>query len=715
VSFSLSPCCPWKKPFMARARECGQKSARLSDTQKSRGYGRSLVAASCGGRLFPHSARGRAMQAGTVTWLGAVVLSAVSPFGPAAAAVDETLEVAEQRAFQAAAERGAASTVRIEVAGETGAAEDRDAGGLSTGLVVGRDGWIVTSSFAVRPGTAGVIVVLPDGSRHAAKVVGGDPSRKVVLLKIEPPRPLVEPEVAAKADMQVGQWTLGLGYGWGGDTPGMAVGVLSAVDRSWGKGVQTDASISPANYGGPLLDIRGRVVGMLAPLAAESAGMVTGSELYDAGIGFAVPLEDIMAALPRMQAGETLAAGILGISYTSRDLMTGAPIIATCHPGSPAAKAGIREGDRILSVDGTAVDRIAAVRHQLAVRYAGDTVRLTLERGEPDQAETLSVEATLVDALPPYRRPMLGILPAPAPEGSPVAVAWVWPEGPAAQAGMVAGDLLESLQSSGDTPRQIQSPDQLRALLASVAVGEDLRLQVRRGDTLVDVPLRTVAASSILPPPDATGGATPSAVRVELLTAPEVANAPVAVIPELEEGVPMGVLIHFGPPQGAVTEADAEPWRAAAGRYGIAVILPGSGESDRWSRDDLPGIARAIESLRSRGTVDPTRIACSGESAGAAFAWLAAETFAGRVHGVALIDGSIPRRSEVPKANPGQPLSVLFGHRAEGWSPEDASRQRQDEKRLDEAAVPHAMLPAPFGPVLPTDDLCRWAGALGVL
>ncbi len=657
----------------------------------------------------------RSGRLAATSWLALTGLLAVAVLPRGAAALDGSLEAAEQRAFQAAAERGAASTVRIEVAGETGAVQDQDAGGTSTGLVVGREGWIVTSSFAVTPATAGVIVVLPDGSRHAAKVVGGDPSRKVVLLKIDPPRPLTEPEMVPKADLRVGQWTLGLGRGWGGDAPSIAVGVLSAVDRSWGRGVQTDASISPANYGGPLLDIRGRVIGMLAPLPAESAGMVTGSELYDAGIGFAVPLEDILAALPRMQSGETLAAGILGISYASRDVMTGPPVIATSHPGSPAAKAGILEGDRIVSVDDTPVDRIAAVRHLLAVRYAGETVRLTLERNEGETTARLSVEATLVDALPPYRRPMLGLLPVAAAEGNPVEVAWVWPEGPAAAAGVVAGDRLESLQTANGQPRPIQSADQLASLLASLAVGEKLSLQVRRGDDLLDLALETVPAACLLPPPDATAAASPAPVRIEPLTAPEVANAPLAVIPELDEGVPMGVLIHFGPPHGAVAEADAEPWRVAAGRYGMAVVLPGSGETDRWSRDDLPGLARALETLRSRGTVDPSRIACSGEAAGATFAWLAAETFAGRIRGVALIDGSIPRRSEVPQAEPGRPLSVLFGHPAEGWAPEDASRQRQDEARLDEALVPHATLPEPFGPVLPTDDLCRWAGAVGIL
>lgn len=625
------------------------------------------------------------------------------------------LEAAEQRAFQEAAEVGGLLTVRIEVAGETGAVEDQDAGGTSTGLVVGRDGWIVTSSFAVTPGTAGVIVVLPDGSRHAARVVGSDPPRKVVLLKIEPPRPLAEPVPAAKAELRVGQWTIGLGRAWGGAEPAVAVGVLSAVDRSWGRGVQTDASVSPANYGGPLLDIEGRVIGMLAPLPAESAGMVTGSELYDAGIGFAVPLDDILAVLPRMQTGETLAEGILGISYASRDVMTGLPVIATSRPGSPAAKAGIREGDQIIAVNDTPVDRIAAVRHQLAVLYAGDTVTLTLQRGAGDQQSTRRVEATLVDALPPYQRPMLGLLPTAVPEGNPVEVGWVFPDGPAAAAGVREGDRLESLQTADGEPTPIESAEQLTALVASLTIGEKLTLGVSRGEDTLSLSMQPVAAECILPPPDSLTVGQPAPVKIEPLTAPEVANPPMAVIPELEEGVPMGVLIHCGPPHGAATEADAETWRAAAARYGMAIVLPGSTEADRWSRDDLPALARAMETLRSRAPVDPSRIACSGQAAGATFAWMIAETFAGRVRGVALIDGSIPRRSEVPKADPGRPLSVLFAHPAEGWQPADASRQRQDEQRLDDALVPHATLPAPFGPVLPTDDLCRWAGAVGIL
>jgi len=72
------------------------------------------------------------------------------------------------------------------------------------------------------------------------------------------------------------------------------VGILSATNRIWGKAVQTDAKISPGNYGGPLIDIRGNVIGILVPLSPQGQGEVAGAEWYDSGIGFAVPLNDML-------------------------------------------------------------------------------------------------------------------------------------------------------------------------------------------------------------------------------------------------------------------------------------------------------------------------------------------------------------------------------------------------------------------------------------
>jgi serine protease Do len=352
----------------------------------------------------------------------------------------EDLPFEEEAAIRAAVARVAPSVVRIEAAGVSatalsGAVEAGPAAGPSTGIVVEEGGWILTTSFAVPEDADEAIVMLPadaagqgpaatpGSKRLVARVVGRDLSRGLVLLRSEETGLPPVTEWVPRAELAVGQWTIAVGRAWSAAIPSMAVGILSATDRSWGRSVQTDASISPANYGGPLVDIAGRVIGILAPLPADTAGMNLGTELYDSGIGFAVPLEDVLRALPRLKAGETLTQGVLGIGYRSRDSFTGEPRIATCRPGSPAAQAGLRPGDLIVAAQGRPVSRISELRHLLAPLYAGDTARLTIERrsgtagGEgseqpPAAAPRIEVEVVLARSLPAWRRPMLGIVPA---------------------------------------------------------------------------------------------------------------------------------------------------------------------------------------------------------------------------------------------------------------------------------------------------------------
>ena len=154
-----------------------------------------------------------------------------------------------------------------------------------------------------------------------------------------------------------------LGRVWNLYEPSAAIGVVSAVGRCWGRAIQTDAAISPVNYGGPLLNIEGRVIGVIAPLPAETAGMSTGTELYDSGVGFAIPIHDIIPLIPRLKDGQMLKPGLLGIGYSTTDPINGRPVVETVRTGSPAAKSGLQSGDLITEINGQSIQRIADIRH----------------------------------------------------------------------------------------------------------------------------------------------------------------------------------------------------------------------------------------------------------------------------------------------------------------------------------------------------------------
>jgi serine protease Do len=336
---------------------------------------------------------------------------------PRAGADEPTL--AEEAAFQAAAERVAAAVVRLEPAVAVDPTADRVMTGPSTGLVVDPDGLILATEFAVPEGTREVVAVLPGGERRIATPLGRDRVRGVVLLRTPPIAGVPPLEPVPRADLRPGQWTIAVGRGWTAAEPGVSVGILSATDRCWGVAVQTDASVSPLTYGGPLVDIGGRVIGLIVPLPADTAGMKRGSDLYDSGIGFAIPLADLLPLVPRMRDGAVLEPGLLGVGYESRDSINGVPTIATVAPRSPAALAGLAGGDRIVAVAGRPVRRIADVRHAIAPLHAGDAITLEVERSADDAVRRVSVSGTLVAAVPPLRRGVAGFVVTTSGRASP--------------------------------------------------------------------------------------------------------------------------------------------------------------------------------------------------------------------------------------------------------------------------------------------------------
>ena len=123
---------------------------------------------------------------------------------------------------------------------------------------------------------ASILVTTPQGKRAAAKIVARDRARMLTLLKINADEKLALPEIAPRGELQVGQYAIAVGRTLDAKTPNLSVGVLSALQRAYGRAVQTDAKVSPANYGGPLVDIRGRVMGVLTPLPVMGEGETAG-------------------------------------------------------------------------------------------------------------------------------------------------------------------------------------------------------------------------------------------------------------------------------------------------------------------------------------------------------------------------------------------------------------------------------------------------------
>lgn len=310
------------------------------------------------------------------------------------AAEPENLAAQEQEAFQKAVEHVAPSVVRIETLSRSGDdALTRMIGGPTSGLIVEPSGLILTSAgpFLSKPGT--ILVQTPDGGRYAGKLLGVDHLRMLALLKIEAPKPLPIPEMLSYKDVRVGVWAIAVGRAFDPLQTNMTVGIVSGLDRIGGKAIQTDAATSPNNYGGPLVDIHGRVLGLVVPLSQKPSETVD-VEWYDSGIGFAIPIEHIMeTVLPRLKKETDLKPGSLGIAFARSDPNTTEPVVVAVAENSPAAKAKIVPGDRIVAINSHPVARLVELEDVFGTFYAGDVITLTFDHdGSRQEARITLVE-----------------------------------------------------------------------------------------------------------------------------------------------------------------------------------------------------------------------------------------------------------------------------------------------------------------------------------
>jgi serine protease Do len=550
------------------------------------------------------------------------------------------LEAREEQVFKQAAAVATPSLVRIEtVGGLDRVGQVLTATGPTTGVIASSDGFIISSAFNFASRPASILVTLSDGRRLPATQIATDRLKMLTLLKVEAEN-LPVPSAAPASSFRVGQWSIALGKTLD-ESASMSVGIVSALNRIWGKAIQTDAKISPVNYGGALVDIEGRVLGILVPLSPQATGEVAGVEWYDSGIGFAIPMVDVFAALDRLKQGKDLVGGLMGITIKGQDIYEGQPTIDRVRYGSPAQQAGLKDGDAIVELDGHPVKRQAQIKHALGSRYAGETVSIKVKRGE----EQLTRELTLVDKLVPYESAWLGVLPvrdgAAKPEAG-VGVRYVIPDSPAALAGLDRGQRILKFNDA-----EVSTGGALLDLVSRIRPTERARLTVQDGDAQHEVEL--------------TLGHMPNGVPLDLRPSPIVPREKDLADKELKTGhftdkmpaheheywayVPEDynpefkyALLVWLHPGGDTMEATLlKNWQTLCDERGIILVAPKAGQIAGWIPDEAEFIKDTVEQFQEKYSIDRTRVVLHSYGGSGAFAYQLAFKHRQMFRGLAMV------------------------------------------------------------------------------
>lgn len=573
---------------------------------------------------------------------------------PAIAQVD-TAELEEQ-AIRAATDAVAPSVVRIEtVGGLERVGKALTSTGPTTGLIVSEDGFVISSAINFIQQPSSILVTLPSGKRATAKIVARDHARMLVLLKVASDDKLPVPVAVPKSEMAVGQSTIAMGRTFEKSGPSLSIGILSALNRIWGRAIQTDAKISPTNYGGPLIDLRGRVLGVLVPLSPQGQeSELAGSEWYDSGIGFAVPLVDINSRLETLKSGKDLRPGLLGISLKQGDIYALPATVAACRADGPAGQAGIKTGDEVIEVDGAPVTRQAQLKHLLGAHYAGDKVKVVVRRG----SERIEATVELTDKMLPFQHPFLGILPIRNDKQPGVLVRYVYPDSPAEKSGIKPGDRLMNM---GTPSVALTDANMLRDLFAISPPGKKLVFEVLRGsETLklevspapalpTETPNELPAATSL---PQKAPAEKPATGLVEIKLAEEKNNC-VALIPDAyHPDVPHGVIIWLHGNGGVDRAALAARWKDVCEKQHLIVLAPQAVDPNKWEPTEAAFVRKTLDDLISHYNIDRSRIAIYGYQNSGTLAFLIGLGNTDRIRAIVAVDAAPPARTAAPENDP---------------------------------------------------------------
>jgi serine protease Do len=304
-----------------------------------------------------------------------------SDIGVALAANSTTSDQAVDAAIDRAVEQVAPRVVQLRYFGG-----GDDSLGVAAVPVTGYaldEHWVVTSTYGLQQDPAGVLCCFADGAQSQARIVARDHNRQIALIGVDVNASSKPPVLKGRAS-RVGETAIALGRVYDTDSVNVTVGVVSAVGRLGSRAVQTDALVSPVNYGGPLIGLDGQLLGVITPLGPPGQ---SGVGLYDSGVGFAAAYDAVAPRLAPLASGRDLHPAWLGVTLPNDDSLRAAPKLSRVAKGGPAEVAGLAAEDTITSVDGVKVDTIWSLRRQMSGLDADADVEFTVQRkAEGDEA-----------------------------------------------------------------------------------------------------------------------------------------------------------------------------------------------------------------------------------------------------------------------------------------------------------------------------------------
>ncbi len=269
---------------------------------------------------------------------------------------------------------------------------------MGSGFIIDASGYVVTNHHVIDAGNT-ITVKLNDGSQYAAEVVGADPKTDLALLKIDADKPLPFVSFGESDLARVGDWVVAIGnpFGLGGTA---TTGIISARGRDIQSGpfddyIQIDAPINRGNSGGPLFDTSGRVVGVNTAIYSPNGGSV--------GIGFAIPSAMVKSVIEQLRAEGRVERGWLGVTIQPVDddvanslamVKPQGALVAGVTTDSPAAKAGLRPGDVILSFNGKEVEQMKDLPWLVADVKAGKKVKMEVWRDGKERTLKAIIQST---------------------------------------------------------------------------------------------------------------------------------------------------------------------------------------------------------------------------------------------------------------------------------------------------------------------------------